>query len=97
MLRITTEKNDGRTRFRLEGKLKGEWVGELERCWIYTRNARPEMEFSIDLSNVDFVDESGNALLTHMASQGARLEARSNLMMSSLVQDIVHSPTAQGK
>lgn len=97
MLRITTEKNDSRTMFRLEGKLKGDWVEELERCWIYTRNARPKMEFSIDLFNVDFVDESGSALLTRMASQGARLEAHSNLMMSSLVQDIVHSPTGQRK
>jgi hypothetical protein len=30
MLRITVEKNDGVIIFRLEGKLKGEWVAELE-------------------------------------------------------------------
>ena len=32
MLRITVQENGQLTRFRLEGKLKGDWVRELERC-----------------------------------------------------------------
>ncbi len=88
MLRITTENNSTLTKFRLEGRLKGDWVGELERCWIHAKNADPEKQFSIDLSSVDFVDESGCALLRHMVSQGARLQTDGNLMMSLLVREI---------
>ena len=89
MLRITTEENDNLTTFRLEGKLKGDWVQELERCWIDVRIVCPESQFSIDLTNVEFVDESGSALLTRMVSHGGTLEANSNLMMSVLVEKIV--------
>jgi hypothetical protein len=46
---------------------------------------------------VDFVDEIGRALLSRMASQGARLEARNNLMIASLVEEIVHGPTQSSK
>ena len=92
MLRITTEENGRLTRFRLEGKLKGDWVRELERCWSTSRNGHTEIQFFVELSNVDFVDEVGRALLSRMASQGARLEAHNNLLSASLVDEIVHSP-----
>ena len=93
MLRITTEENGRLTRFRLEGKLKGDWVRELERCWNTARNAHTEIQFSIELSKVDFVDEIGRVLLSRMASQGARLEAHNNLITASLVEEIVHGST----
>ena len=91
MLRITTEESDSLTTFRLEGKLKGDWVEELERCWIVARTLCPETQVLIDLSNVEFVDESGSALLTRMVSNGASLEVNSNLLVSSLVEKIVRS------
>jgi anti-anti-sigma regulatory factor len=87
MLRITVEKNDGVIIFRLEGKLKGEWVAELERCWIYARNTSPTRQLCIDLSSVDFVDESGRALLVRMVSEGANFCA-TNPMMASFVNEI---------
>jgi ABC-type transporter Mla MlaB component len=90
MLRITVEEEDNLTKFRLEGKLRGEWVRELERCWIYARNAGPDRQFSIDLCNVNFVDESGKTLLTRMVEQGTRLQANGP-MMTSLVQEIDRS------
>ena len=87
MLRITIEEKECLTKFRLEGKLKGEWVRELERCWIFARNADAGRRFSLDLSNVNFVDESGKVLLSQIASQGATLEA-SGPMMGALVKEI---------
>ena len=91
MLRITTEENSGLTRFRLEGKLKGDWVRELERCWIQARNEYPKTQFLVELSRVDYVDQSGRDLLSRMASQGARLEVHDNLLSASVVDEIVHS------
>jgi len=72
MLRITVQDSGEITRFRLEGKLKGDWVRELERCWIHIRDVRPEMPLIVELSDVSFVDESGRSLLSRMVSQGAR-------------------------
>ena len=46
MLRITVEEQDNATSLRLEGKLTGDWVGELERCWISNHNHSPVSEFS---------------------------------------------------
>jgi ABC-type transporter Mla MlaB component len=71
MLRITTEENGRLTRFRLEGKLKGDWVRELERCWSTARNGHTEIQFFVELSNVDSVDEVGRALLSRMATRSA--------------------------
>ena len=50
MLRITVEEQNNSTSLRLEGKLTGDWVGELERCWISYRNPSIESQFSVDPS-----------------------------------------------
>jgi hypothetical protein len=97
MLRITTEENGRLTRFRLEGQLKGDWVRELERCWSMAKNAHTEIQFFVELSNVNFVYEIGRALLSRLPSQGATLEARNNMMTASLVEEIVHGPTQSSK
>ena len=60
-MRITTEENGQLTRFRLKGKLKGDWVRELGRCWVSAGNAHPETLLVVELSNVDRVDESCSA------------------------------------
>ena len=96
MLRITVEKKTGVITFRLEGKLKGEWVKELERCWIYSRDAAGLSPLLLDLRNVYFVDESGKELLRRMVSQGAALRA-SGLMMRSLAKEIAHRTAAVTK
>jgi ABC-type transporter Mla MlaB component len=92
MLRITVEEQDNATSLRLEGKLTGDWVGELERCWISNRNHSTESQFSVDLGSVSFVDENGKALLRRMVSQGAKLRARGPLM-TSLAKEIASQLT----
>ena len=94
MLRITVEKKGGVITFRLEGKLQGEWVAELERCWIFARNTSPTRQLCIDLSSVDFVDESGKTLLVRMVLQNVKLYA-SNPMMASFVNEIKRLSTGQ--
>ena len=88
MLRITVEERAEFTRFRLEGKLTGDWVRELERCWICAKNFGPGTRFKIDLSGVSFVDEKGKALPEGMVAEGTELLADSP-MMTSLAQSIV--------
>jgi len=88
MLRITVEEKADFTRFRLEGKLIGDWVKEFERCWICAKHTGSGTRFRIDLCSVSFVDEKGKALLESMISEGAELVA-DNPMMTSLVHSIV--------
>jgi hypothetical protein len=88
MLRITADEKGDVTRFRLEGKLTGDWVKELDRYWICAKNSGPGTQFEIDLGGVSFVDEKGKTLLESMVSEGAELLAEGP-MMRSLAHGIV--------
>jgi hypothetical protein len=73
MLRVTCkEHKDGTTQIRLEGKLKGPWVDEVERCWKAMTNNR---SISVDLNDVTFVDDRGRLLLREMLRAGVKLMA----------------------
>ncbi|MBS1811462.1 MAG: hypothetical protein JST84_25090 [Acidobacteria bacterium] len=84
MLRITTQSENGTTRFILEGRLMGEWVHELERCWL----AVNPTQVQIELKDVGFIDEHGQALLARMAAAGATLIA-TDLQMNAIVEEIL--------
>ncbi len=88
MLRVTIEERDDRVVFRVEGKLKGPWVEELEKCWRSTSGHATNKIFCVDLDRVDFIDDQGRALLTEMARTGVELIA-TEAMMRSTVQQIV--------
>lgn len=87
MLRITTEEEGDVTRFRLEGKLIGDWVKELERCWIRVKQVGPSHRFVVDLDDVNYVDAKGKALLKTMVEEHVELKA-DNPMMASLASSI---------
>ena len=73
MLRITIEEAPLAVTLRLEGKLIGPWVKEVEQCW---RNALVNLgprTILIDLSAVSFMDTAGQALLAKMQLAGFRL------------------------
>ena len=62
MLRITIEESGELTRFRLEGKLKNNWVRELVHCWTSSLNTGPKKHLAAELSNVNFIDVNGRVL-----------------------------------
>ena len=71
MLRITTQHGGEDFTFRLEGKVSGPWVDELERSWHTTTEAARGGQILIDLSGVTFIDAEGKKLLSWMYTQGA--------------------------
>src|SRR3974377_1328076 len=71
MLRITTENKKGKTLLRLEGKITGPHVGNLEQCWRELSAAYPKQKFSVDLCGVSYIDSAGKALLREMHRLGA--------------------------
>jgi hypothetical protein len=72
MLRICYSDTGAEQRWKLCGQLAGAWVNELEACWRYAQKAAPRNTVVLDLSEITFVDEAGERLLSHMRSAGAR-------------------------
>src|SRR5579862_5437991 len=75
MLRITILDSAQSTTFKLEGKLAGPWVQELEQCWLTAQSALAGRRAVVDLTQVSFVDGGGKKLLEGMASAGVDLLA----------------------
>lgn len=87
MLRITVHESPDGIVLRLEGRLAGPWVRELELCW---RSAQPDVRgriVTVDLSDVDFVDAAGQRLLGAMHVAGVKLIACTP-MLAHMVADI---------
>ncbi len=76
MLRITVL--DESQTLKLEGRLAGPWVAELEKCWQRMTGAH-RRPLTVDLEGVTFIDEAGKGLLERMAEQGAVLKAAAPL------------------
>jgi len=87
MLKITTLANTESTILRLEGRLAGPWVQELERCWDSTAGTTTNHLLSVDLSAVTYVDSDGKTLLKKIYQQGAKLVA-SGCLTSCIVNEI---------
>jgi hypothetical protein len=59
----------------LYGRLAGPWVDELRSCWKYARDRAPLARAIVDLREVTFIDQAGEALLVEMRTAGAELVA----------------------
>jgi anti-anti-sigma regulatory factor len=89
MLKITTLTNAESTALRLEGRLAGPWVQELERCWDSTIGMTTNHPLTVDLSAVTYIDSDGKDLLKKIHRQGAKLVA-SGCLTSCIVNEIAH-------
>jgi anti-anti-sigma regulatory factor len=75
MLRITVHDNPQSLTFRLEGRLAGPWVRELEECWQSALASQPKPTLRVDLTGVTFIGAAGKACLEAMLRQGAKFVA----------------------
>jgi anti-anti-sigma regulatory factor len=90
MLRITIDKDSRATTLRIEGRLVGPWVDELELAWRSVSPNASDGRVAVDLSDVTFVGEEGKALLEAMYAEGAKLKA-SGCVTRRLVEEIAQS------
>ena len=88
MLRITANDRPRVLSFRLEGRLEGPWVAELERCWTGMVERAGTPAIRVDLTGVTFVDAAGKTQLTAMLQQGAEFIAR-DCLTKAIVAEIV--------
>jgi ABC-type transporter Mla MlaB component len=87
MLRITADDHARVLTFRLEGRLEGAWVSELDQCWRGLLQAAREPRVTIDLTGVTYIDAAGKAHLAAMHARGAEFIA-ADCMMQAVVEEI---------
>ncbi len=87
MLRVTVTKEDALEIWELEGKLSGEWVKELERCWKQG-SGKPGIAIQVHLKAVSYIDAAGKQLLTEMHEQGIEIKG-CGCMTRAVVEEIV--------
>lgn len=91
MLKITLHDSAREFRLKLEGRLSGLWVHELEQCWKTARSTTQDRKTVLDLGEVDFVDPAGESLLAHMHAEGVEFVAVTPLICAVL-QEICRVP-----
>jgi hypothetical protein len=87
VLRITANLCSDPLVLKVEGKLRGPWVIELEHCWKSTCASYPGHRLRIELNDVTFVEDRGKVLLAEMLHRGAELVAVGP-MMASILEEI---------
>lgn len=75
MLKITVSETASEQRWKLQGRLAGPWVEQLQSCWARAQAERPGRSCVIDVTNLTSVDGEGEMLLQAMINQGARFHA----------------------
>jgi anti-anti-sigma regulatory factor len=94
MLRITLVPDSQPPTLKLEGKLTGPWVGELEHSWSEISQNGFHHPLRVDLTDVTFISPEGKQLLRTMLQQGTELQSRS-LMTQFILSRIKNEPNGK--
>ena len=92
MLKITLHDTALEFRLKLEGRLSGAWVRELEQCWRTASSTTEGRKTVVDLAEVDFIDPAGQNLLSRMHTEGVEMEAVTPLICSVLKEACRSAP-----
>ena len=88
MMRITVEYSSKISILKLEGKLSGPWVDELERTWYKVTADTKSADVLLDLCGLTFVDPEGRKQLAWMYKQGARFKT-AGCLGKGIVEEIM--------
>ena len=91
MMRITVHHAPRALTFRLEGRLVGPWVRELEECWRGALASRREPILRVDLTEVTSIDAAGRDCLAALHRQGAEFVV-ADCLMKAVVAEITAAP-----
>jgi ABC-type transporter Mla MlaB component len=92
MLKVTKNQADSTETWELEGKLSGDWVKELERCWK-ERSSPAGVSLQIHLKAVSYIDAAGKRLLTEMHGRGVEIKG-GGCMTKAVVEEITRHASA---
>ena len=91
MLRITVHDAPRTLTFRLEGRLAGPWVRELEGCWRTALDGQPKPVLRVDLTEVTSIDAAGRDCLAALHRHGTEFIA-ADCLTKALVAEIIQAP-----
>jgi hypothetical protein len=89
MLKVTIKQVDSTETWELEGKLSGDWVKELERCWK-ERASPDDVPLQVHLKAVSYIDPAGKQLLTDMHGRGVGIQG-CGCMTKAVVEEIMRN------
>jgi hypothetical protein len=68
-LKITIQEHDEAIEMKLEGRVAGPWVAELNRAWVETAPTLGQRTLSIDIQHVTYADAGGKHALRDIYAQ----------------------------
>jgi hypothetical protein len=86
MLKVTIKEVDSAETWELEGKLSGDWVKELKRCWK-ERSSPAGVPLNVHLKAVTYIDAAGKQLLMEMHGRGVEIRG-CGCMTKAVVEEI---------
>jgi hypothetical protein len=89
MLKVTVSQVDSVETWDLEGKLSGDWVKEVERCWR-ERKSSAGVPIRIQLKAVSYIDAAGKQWLTEMHGRGVEIRG-CGCMTKAVVAEITQA------
>lgn len=92
MLKVSIKQGDSAETWELEGKLSGDWVKELERCWR-ERSSPAGFPLQVHLKTVSYIDAAGKQLLTEMYGRGVEIKG-CGCMTKAVVEEITRNGSA---
>ena len=88
MLRITHCGTASEERWILCGQLAGAWVSELRSTWKSSQAESNGHKRIVDLSEVTFIDESGETLLRELKRGGAEFVTNGGVATRDLIENL---------
>lgn len=95
MVRVTIDDRGPTAYMKIEGRLVGAWVSELDQCWRTYCTRSPRKKLVADLSKTEFVDLAGKYLLTLMYRSGVRFTVCTPYMDALLAEIAGTGPAAK--
>jgi hypothetical protein len=93
MLRISVEENIEALEIKLEGRIAGPWVAELNRVWVETAPRLAARKLILDLSGVTYAEAGGAYLLSQIYAQTKAELLAGTLSAQSLAEQIMRGGT----
>jgi anti-anti-sigma regulatory factor len=80
----------------VEGKLSGDRVDVLEKCWLEAQASPNGVPVRIDLSGVTYIDDKGRELLARLMQDGAEVQA-TGVMTRAVIEEIAEALRRDGR
>jgi outer membrane protein len=91
MMKATQLQQGEQTTIKVEGRLAGPWVSELEQSWLEASAVHGPGAVLVELAGVSFVDEAGRQLLAKMSQAGTQLTAV-GCLARAIVEEVAGRP-----